>query len=461
MVFAHALLSIARTQWLIVNILERILWMLMQKYDAVLTIGGSDSSGGAGIQEDLRVFSNIGIHGCSVVTCITAQNTQRIDSIYPIPQGEVERQLESVVSDIELKAAKTGLLYSGEIVGSVSKGLRDSGFPIIVDPVMTASVGKRLHTDDFLDAFKKDIVPLAHVITPNSDEASRLSGIDIEGLEDCRRALDVIQKLGAENVIVTGIQVDDEVVDLLYDGRRHTEFRGFRYEGVVHGSGCAFSSALTAFIGKGYGLEESIEESRKLVGLAYATNFQVGKGIPLLNTHYKIDRYAVMKELESSIEELSVMLKTNMIPEVGINFGYALPGATSPEEVCAIRGRLTRKGKGLHFDSVDFGASKHVAAVILTVMRFDPRLRSSANLKYDEEIVNRANSAGMTVESFRREDEPDGRSTMVWGVEDVVRRTKSIPDLIFDLGSRGKEPMIRVLGRNPGDVVRKVKMLAV
>jgi hydroxymethylpyrimidine/phosphomethylpyrimidine kinase len=146
-----------------------------------------------------------------------------------------------------------------------------------------------------------------------------------------------------------------------------------------------------------------------------------------------------------------------MIPEVGMNLGYAVPLATSPDDVCSIIGRLTREGERFRADRVDFGASKHIATIILTAIRFDPETRCALNLKYDEKIVSHASKVGLRVSSFNREDEPGGSSTMEWGVESVIRSGKGVPDMIYDLGSVGKEPMIRVLGKNPEDVLGKVK----
>ena len=152
-------------------------------------------------------------------------------------------------------------------------------------------------------------------------------------------------------------------------------------------------------------------------------------------------------------------IRPSMIPEVGVNFGFALPHASGPEDVCAIRGRLFRAGAEVRAGEVDFGSSKHVATVILTAMKTDPSMSSGLNLRYDRSVVERARRRGMEVGSFDRSDEPEGRSTMEWGVERVAEERGGLPDLIYDLGSVGKEGMIRVLGRNPGDVLRKVRLL--
>lgn len=431
----------------------------MPKYiPTALAIGGSDSSGGAGVQEDLKVFSALDVHGCSVITCVTAQNTRVISSIYSLPPKEVEMQLDALISDVELNAAKTGMLYSKGIVRVVAKALKKMDCAKVVDPVMVASVGRKLYTKGFFDAFSSEIVPLATVITPNMEEAEKLSGTRIKRVKDAKCSAKLIADMGAEDVIITGVPAGKEVVDVLFDGRGFKEFRGFKFDRGVHGSGCAFASAIAAFLAKGIKLEEAVKKSKDFVAKGFMFSYKIGSGLRTINSQYKVDRYAILKELEGAVEELKSLLKPPMVPEVGINFGYAIPFASSVEDVCAVRGRLTKE-KGLHPGDVDFGASRHVATIILTAMRFNPETRSALNLKYDDKIVKHAKRIGLNVESFSREKEPQGRSTMEWGVETIVRKKRRMPDLIYDLGIVGKEPMIRVIGKNPKDILRKFKLL--
>ncbi|MCK5548638.1 MAG: bifunctional hydroxymethylpyrimidine kinase/phosphomethylpyrimidine kinase, partial [Thermoplasmata archaeon] len=267
---------------------------MAKRIPTVMTAGGSDSSGGAGIQEDLKVFAALDVHGCSVVTCVTAQNTLGVYSIHPVPPAEVKKQLDALSSDIELNAVKTGMLYSAGIVRVVALHLKKMDCPIVVDPVLTASVGKKLYTRDYLEAFKKHIVPLATVITPNIDEASRLSGMKIATLDHSKRSAEVIAGMGAENVVLKGFPSGREVVDVLFDGRSFVKFQGVRFDKTVHGSGCAFASAISAFLGKGLRLRNAVKKSRELVARGYMFSYKVGSGLEMINTHYKVDRYAVL-----------------------------------------------------------------------------------------------------------------------------------------------------------------------
>jgi hydroxymethylpyrimidine kinase/phosphomethylpyrimidine kinase len=432
---------------------------MSKRIQCVLTIGGSDSSGGAGIQEDLKVFSALELHGCSVITCVTAQNTERISSVYPVPTEEVGKQLDAVLSDIELKAVKTGVLYSSDIVITVARKLKKLECPVVVDPVLVATVGKKLHIGDYVDAFKEELIPISYLITPNREEASILTGLITNTIANSKIAAKALTKMGAKNVVIKGFEAGNEVIDLYYDGKVFTELSGSKYKKVVHGSGCAFASAIAAYVAKDVELKNAVKRSKDFVSMGYLYSYDVGKGLSVLNLLPKVDRYEVLKELENGVDRLKEIIKQPMIPEVGLNFGYALPFASSYEDVCAMKGRLRIEGKAFRSGAIEFGASKHIATIILTAMRFDPEMRSSVNLKYNEKSVVQARKAGLKVETFNRKDEPPGRSSMEWGVESILEKTEKVPDVIFDLGSVGKEPMIRVLGRNPLDVLRKLESI--
>src|SRR3989475_8802995 len=206
-----------------------------------LTIAGSDSGGGAGIQADLKSFAAVGVHGTSVITAITAQNTRSVDSIFPIPPDEVRAQLRAVLKDFDVRAAKTGMLYSADIVRAVANELAGTKFPLVVDPVMVATVGASLERADFAAALARHLLPRAAVVTPNRLEAGRLAGERARTPADARVAANAIGKLGAAAVLVKGGHFKGELVDLLYRDGGVTEYRGYRYPQALHGSGCHLS----------------------------------------------------------------------------------------------------------------------------------------------------------------------------------------------------------------------------
>ncbi len=425
-----------------------------------LTIAGSDSGGGAGIQADLKSFAGAGVHGTSVITCVTAQNTRSVDSIFPLPPAVVRAQLRAVLRDFDVRGAKTGMLYSADIVRTVANELAGTKFPLVVDPVMVATVGASLERADFAAALVRDLLPRAALVTPNRYEAGRLSGRRVRTLADARLAAKAIAKLGPGAVLVKGGHFKGELVDLLYREGEFTEYRGYRYPADLHGSGCTLAASIAAFLASGLPPVPAIERARQRVALGFLMGYRPGKGVGVINSHAALDRYEVLQAVREGAEAATRLIPLAWVPEVGINLGYALPAATSPEEVCALEGRIIRVGARLQATGAPvFGGSRHVARIILTAMRYDPRVRSAINLKYKEKNLTRPKEIGFRVGTFRRGMQPEGTSTMEWGTEQAIRKIGRVPDVIVDQGGVGKEAMVRILGTEPMDVMRKVRRL--
>ena len=249
-----------------------------------LTIAGSDSGGGAGIQADLKSFAAIGVHGTSVITCVTAQNTQSVDSIFPIPTREIRRQLHAVLSDFDVRAAKTGMLYSADIVRTVAEGLRRTSFPLVVDPVMVATVGARLERDDFRDALVGRLLERATLVTPNAFEAERLSGVRIRDVRSMEAAARSIRRLGAEAVLVKGGHLRGPLVDVLFDGRRFVRMEGRRYRKALHGAGCTLAASTAVYLALGHPLLEAVRKARRRVARGFQTSYRAGHGVEIINS---------------------------------------------------------------------------------------------------------------------------------------------------------------------------------
>lgn len=251
-----------------------------------LTIAGSDSGGGAGIQADLKSFAAVGVHGCSAITCVTAQNTVGVRSIFPLPVREIRAQLDAVLSDIPIQAAKTGMLYSAQIVRTVADRLPPRRVPLVVDPVMVATVGASLRRRDFCGALLDRLVPRATLVTPNLYEASELAGFPVECVADMRRAAKAIAANGPRAVLVKGGHLKREVADVLYDGRFH-EFRGQRFRKELHGSGCTLAASIAAYLALGSSLRASVGEARRRVQAGFRTSYRVGRGVGVINSHWQ------------------------------------------------------------------------------------------------------------------------------------------------------------------------------
>lgn len=430
-----------------------------------LTVAGSDSIGGAGLEADLKAFASLSIHGVCAVTAVTSQNTRKVKSIFPIPIKHILSQLDAVLEDARISSAKIGMLYSAEIAEGVAKRLGREAFPIVVDPVMVAGVGDSLHKTDLIQALKDYLFPIATIITPNRYEAEALSGVSIKRWEDARKACKRIGVLGAKAVLLKGGHFDDPIAkDLLYYNGRLIEVSSPRLEAHVHGGGCAYSSFIAGYLAKGKELNEAVALAKARIFDSIASRYSIGKGVSLVNPMAAVEkdvaRYSVLASLKHAVKEAETLLTPSWIPEVGTNFVFALPCATGIEQVCGVEGRIIPVGGvPTHCGSVDFGASKHVATIILTAMRSDPEVRSAINLRLSKENLACLRSAGLSIGSFEREKEPKGRKTMEWGTAETIRSMGLVPDVIFDRGSVGKEPMIRLLGRDPEDVLKKLNRI--
>lgn len=251
---------------------------------SALTIAGSDSGGGAGIQADLKAFASIGVHGTSAITCVTAQNTRSVDSIYPLPAREIRKQIRAVLRDFDVRGAKTGMLYSEEIVRTVAEELRRTRFPLVVDPVMVATVGATLHRDDFRDALVDRLFDRASLVTPNRREAERLSGITIRNVDETEAAARAIRDLGARAVLVKGGHMAGPLVDVFFDGDRIYRFRGRRLPKELHGAGCTLAASTAAYLALGRPLRRAVEAARAKVARGFAASYRAGRGVAIINS---------------------------------------------------------------------------------------------------------------------------------------------------------------------------------
>jgi hydroxymethylpyrimidine/phosphomethylpyrimidine kinase len=231
-----------------------------------LTIAGSDSVGGAGLQADLKAFEALGVHGCSVVTCVTSQNTKGVSSIFPVPPEEVSNQLVSVLQDVKLDAVKTGMLYSADIVKAVSTNLKGIRAPIVVDPVMAATTGSELHIEGFVETLISRLLPMATLVTPNIPEAERLSGVKVRDERSARKAAREIMGLGPDAVLVKGghLKGADAADYLCWDGKV-VKVTSPRLDVEVHWTGCAMASLIAGNLALGLDLEDAVRTSKSMI----------------------------------------------------------------------------------------------------------------------------------------------------------------------------------------------------
>ena len=249
--------------------------------EIVMTIAGSDSGGGAGIQADLKTFQELGVFGTTAITALTAQNTLGVEGIHPVPTDFVVQQMMAVFRDMPVKVIKTGMLFSSEIIQAVSQLLAEKDMKLVIDPVMIAKGGATLLQQNAIDALKKHLLPIATVITPNVPEAAVLSGVPISSEADVETAAKVLLQSGVKCVVMKGGHLSgDKAIDTIYfaDGTTFMMESERIQTTQTHGTGCTFSAALTAFLAKGLEMKEAIVEAKKFVQLAISYPLNIGKG---------------------------------------------------------------------------------------------------------------------------------------------------------------------------------------
>ena len=249
-----------------------------------LTIGGSDPTGGAGIQADLKTFKSFGVYGLSIPTALTAQNTNGVTGIYDLPSGFFSNQLDTLLKDIKPDALKTGMLSSSEIIKIIAEKIKQYSLKnLVVDPVTVSSTGVPLVNDNALEFMKDYLFPLAKVITPNIYEASLFTGINIQDEEDMKKAAIKLKGFGSETVIITGGHLERQTIDLLLYEGEFLSLQREKIEGQYHGTGCVFSSAITACLALGYDVRETSVKANEFVWKAIKSAFSIGKGMKILN----------------------------------------------------------------------------------------------------------------------------------------------------------------------------------
>jgi len=261
------------------------------KLPIALTIAGSDSGGGAGIQADLKTFAALGVHGACAITAITAQNTLGVNEILELPVSLIRAQVDAVVSDLGADAAKTGMLSSAQIIEAVGAAVEEHGIArLVVDPVMVAKGGAKLLRDEAVTALKSRLLPLAAVVTPNLPEAMVLLGREIRTPEERRRAARDIFALGPRAVVVKGGHADGELaIDAYFDGDREEELVAPRAPTAnTHGSGCAFSAAIAAGLAKGEDPWSAVQGAKEFITGAILHALEIGHGHGPVNPIYRL-----------------------------------------------------------------------------------------------------------------------------------------------------------------------------
>ncbi len=425
-----------------------------------LTIAGSDSIGGAGIQADIKAMGSLGVHACAVVTAVTAQNTTAVERIYPMPVDMVQDQLEAVLKDVDIKAIKTGMLYSAEIVETVADVLEDHEMPLIIDPVMVAGVGDSLATKDLARAIKRDLMPLCELITPNRHEAEILAGMPIRTEDDATLACELIGKEGSSVLLKGGHFTGKNVTDYLYLSSEFTRMEYPRLERAGHGGGCTLSSFITANMAKGMDIINAVMRSRELIQKSIASMYVIGEGDKVVNPMVKTQddsvKFGILDAIDTAADQIVDMLPQDYVPALGTNIAYSLPNPAGPEDIAAIENRITFHNGSLRKNGkAKYGSAEHASYLLLSVIKFNPELRSTMNIEYSEELRDIIEEVGLDILDLDRKKYKDLRLGELTTA--TVKEYGYVPDVFIDRES-GKKNNIRILGKNPDDVLSKLRL---
>ena len=426
----------------------------------LLSIGGSDPSSGAGIQSDVKTFAEFNAHGLTVITAITGQNTSKFGMVEPVSQKILKNQLESVIQDFKIDGIKIGMVFNSQIIKILYQQLKKLKIPIVVDPVIKSTTGGMLIEKSAVKDFQKYIVPLATVITPNKFEAEILSKTKINSKNTIEKIAKIIQKMGAKNVIITGVEgKNNKIEDFVLEQNTKYVISGEKIAKINHGSGCNYSAAIIFAIANNKTIRESVKFAKEFTYSSIKNAKKVGNGIVITDIQKQDNVNLELSKAINKFVEIKNIYKN--IPECQTNFVYSKQKPKSTKDVLGISGRIVKAGKQVIVaGDLSYGGSKHVATALLVMNKKFPQIYSAINLKYQNLTITKIKKSKLIVSSYDRSQEPKNvklkSSTIGWGIKNAIKNSKKIPDVIFHEGDFGKEPMIIVFGENPNAVLKKI-----
>ena len=445
----------------------------IKRVPVAITIAGSDSGGGAGIQADLKTFAALGVHGATAITSVTAQNTCSVTAVEDLKTEMIREQIKAVAEDLGIDAGKTGMLHTEEIIKTVSSEVSKYNFPLVVDPVMIAKSGAPLLKPEAMNALESFLLPKATVVTPNRFEAEKLADMEIKDLEDAKIAARKISEMGPKAVVIKGGHLNgEEAVDLLYHNGEFKTFSAPRLNTkTTHGTGCSFSAAIAAELAKKSDIEKAVEKAKKVVTLGIRFGLKVGKGYGPVNPMAYLYRESSKYNVLTNLEEAKALVEATpevamLVPEVGMNIAMAIPYAESVADVAAIEGRIVKTSEGAKaVGNPKFGCSSHLARYLLEIHKYDKNKMAVINLKFSEETLKILKDWGKTISFYDRTKEPEETKnvegmTVQWGVREAIKQIGAVPDVIYHRGDIGKEPMIVVFGEQAYNLARLIVQLA-
>ena len=427
----------------------------------LLSIGGSDPSSGAGIQSDVKTFTTLNAHCLTVITAITSQNTSSFGMIEPVSQKILRNQLDSVISDFKIDGIKIGMVYNSQIIKTLYQKLKKLRIPIVVDPVIKSTTGGILIEKSAINDFQKFLIPLATVITPNKFEAEILSKTKISGKNTPEKIAKIIQKMGAKNVVITGIKTNNnQISDFIQEKENKYQISSDKISKINHGSGCNYSAAMIFALANKKNIKESVKFAKEFTYNSIKNAKRLGKGIVITDIQDNIN--VELSHAISKFIEIKNIYKN--IPECQTNFVYSKQKPKSTKDILAISGRIVKTGEKVTVaGNLTYGGSKHVATALLIMNKKYPQICSAINLKYQNQTILKIKKTKLLVSSYDRNQEPKSikfkKSTIEWGINSAIKNSTKVLDIVYHKGDFGKEPMIIVFGKTPKNVLEKISKI--
>ena len=449
----------------------------MEKIPCILTIAGSDSGGGAGIQADLKTIAMLGGYGASVITALTAQNTKAVTSIHAPSSNFVARQLSTVLDDIKVDAAKTGMLFSASIIKAIAPILQATDFPLVVDPVCVATSGAKLLKDDAVEAMVDFMFPLADVLTPNIPEAELFTGIAIGSREDVFSAARLLLKMGPKAVLMKGGHSDSVAVTdwFVTAGAEPIPFMQPRIDTTsTHGTGCTLSAAIATGLGQGLEMGPAILRAQEYLNLALRAGYRLGEGggppnhlIPWIKEKARGGILAQVDDLGRKMAATPGL--SAMLPRSRANVAVALPYACKLGEVAGFSGGFitTARDQVTVVGYPEFGASVRTASILLAVGRLFPETGCAMALGDKPKVRSALESMGVGIAWMDRDAKPEyisdeGGAFEEWGGFKAARdhSDRSGVGAVGDPGGIGHEPVLYLLAKDTPALMVKLREIA-
>ena len=368
------------------------------------------------------------------------------------------------MADFKIDGIKIGMTYNSETMKMIYRELKNIKIPIILDPIIKSTTGGVLIEKIAIDDFKKFLIPLATVITPNKFEAEFLSKIKINSKKSLQKAAQKIQNMGAKNIVITGLETKkDQISDFVLEGENQYIISGKKIPKINHGSGCNYSASLLFSLVSGKPLKKAVKFSKQFTYNSIKNASNIGYGIDITQVKNKD---TVHLELTHAINKfLKIKNIYKGIPECQTNFVFSKKNPKSIKDILGISGRIVKTGNTVTVaGDLSYGGSKHVATALITMNKKYPEICSAINLKYNKETILKLSKVGLLICSYDRSAEPknvknEEGSSIRWGIKNTIKNSAERPDVIYHKGDFGKEPMIIIFAKTPTVIIEKISKL--